>query len=164
MSHIYCVCVCVCICRSRAVDHVESSATATPASLSSESSITKDLTADKDDGGNKNAEKEENVETEASVSLLQNPARVMRAQLRLVSLTPSCRYESLKPISQGGIIILRDRRPADGDERLVESVRAHGPTSRGSDGNGGDLDDGDLPEPEPPEPFEWTEEMEKSLG
>jgi len=113
----------------------------------------------------KPSDKEAAVEAEPSTSLLQNPARVMRAQLRLVSLAPSCRYESLKPVSQGGIVVLRDRRPADGDERLVESVRAHGPTSgAGTDGAGGSSDDGDLPEPEPPEAFEWTEEMEKSLG
>ena len=114
----------------------------------------------KDDKSDKEA-----TEAEPNTCLLQNPARVMRAQLRLVSMTPFCRYESLKPISQGGIVILRDRRPTDGDERLVEAVRAHGPTSgAGANGSGGDSDDGDLPEPEPPEPFEWTDEMEKSLG
>lgn len=78
--------------------------------------------------------------------MLSNPARVMRAQLRVISLSDDCRYVPLKPISQGGIIVVRDVKP-DEQETLVEAVKAHGPTST----------DDDEPEPEAPEPFAWSE-------
>ncbi len=79
---------------------------------------------------------------------LSNPARVMRSQLRVLSL-PEGRYVSLKPVTHGGIVVVRDRRPNE-EVVLVEAVKAHGPNTGG--------DDEDLPEPEPPEPFEWTED------
>lgn len=79
---------------------------------------------------------------------LSNPARVMRAQLRVLSL-PEGRYTALKPVAHGGILMVRDRRPNE-EVELVEAVKAHGPNTAG--------EDDDLPEPEPPEPFEYTED------
>jgi len=58
----------------------------------------------------------------------------------------SHRYQTLKEISSGGIILVRDTQ-ADQPEVLVETVKAHGPVK-----------EEETQEPEPPEPFEWTED------
>uniref|UniRef100_A0A1I8HYZ4 26S proteasome non-ATPase regulatory subunit 1 n=1 Tax=Macrostomum lignano TaxID=282301 RepID=A0A1I8HYZ4_9PLAT len=87
---------------------------------------------------------------EPNFSLLSNPCRVMRAQQRLVTLEGG-RYQPVKSVTIGGIIMLRDRRP-DEKESLVPTVKAHGPTSANSK-------EDDLPEPPPPEPFQWSDDM-----
>nr|CAH8833646.1 unnamed protein product [Trichobilharzia regenti] len=87
-------------------------------------------------------------EKEPNFSLLNNPARVMRAQQRYITLPESSRYTTLKPITQGGILMVQDKRPQDA-EVLVENVLGHGPTSdrtattgsgSASDGAGGRSD------------------------
>jgi len=55
------------------------------------------------------------------------------------------RYSPLKPLTAGGIILLRDAKPED-PEDLLEAVIAGGPKPEAED-----------PEPEPPAPFEFTE-------
>ncbi|KAL3316532.1 26S proteasome non-ATPase regulatory subunit 1 [Cichlidogyrus casuarinus] len=57
---------------------------------------------------------------------LENPARVMRAQQRVLSLPDDCRYQALKPVSQGGFVVLMDRRPEQ-QEEIVEELSGHGP-------------------------------------
>ncbi|CAH8492974.1 unnamed protein product [Schistosoma rodhaini] len=73
---------------------------------------------------------------EPNFSLLNNPARVMRSQQRYVTLPESSRYVTLKPISQGGILMVQDKSPQDA-EVLVENVLGHGPTLERSGVGGG---------------------------
>jgi len=77
--------------------------------------------------------------------MLANPARVMRSQLKVLSLPEGSRYSSLKEVSAGGIIMLRDATPNEKEE-IIEPIAAGGPKME------------DEEEPEPPEPFEWTED------
>ncbi|CAH8442986.1 unnamed protein product [Heterobilharzia americana] len=84
-------------------------------------------------------------EKEPNFSLLSNPARVMRAQQRYITLPESSRYTTLKPITQGGILMVQDKRPQDA-EVLVENVlgptgeRTVGGSGAGSSGTGGSAD------------------------
>lgn len=83
-------------------------------------------------------------EPEPSFEMLNNPARVVREQLKYVSLIEGDQYVPLKDISIGGIVIVRNLKP--GEEELVESVSVLGPKVAEEN------------EPEPPEPFEWLED------
>nr|VZI33130.1 unnamed protein product [Spirometra erinaceieuropaei] len=65
---------------------------------------------------------------EPSFVLLANPARVMRAQQRVLTLPEDSRYYTIKPITQGGILLVHDRKPNE-EEVLVEEVQPHGPTT-----------------------------------
>ncbi|MEQ2290355.1 26S proteasome non-ATPase regulatory subunit 1 [Ameca splendens] len=93
----------------------------------------------------KEKEKEKKKEVEPNFQLLENPARVMPAQLKVLMMPESCRYQPFKPLHTGGIIILRDT--SEEEEELVEPVSAHGPK----------IEEEEL-EPEPPEPFEYIDE------
>ncbi|RNA28469.1 26S proteasome non-ATPase regulatory subunit 1 [Brachionus plicatilis] len=84
-------------------------------------------------------------EKEPDFEILQNPARVIKPQLRVISLKNS-RYQPLKEVSSGGFIILRDTQ-SNQPENLVELVKAGGPVK-----------EEEQSEPEPPEPFEWIED------
>merc|ERR1719436_2069142 len=78
--------------------------------------------------------------------MLQNPCRALNQQLKVISFAPEqCRYTPLKPLSTGGIILLRDGKPDD-PEDLLEAVVAGGPKA-----------ETDEAEPEPPQPFEYVE-------
>lgn len=90
------------------------------------------------------AEKPEKKEPEPTYQMLENPARVMKAQLKVLSL-PDGRYTAVKDVINGGFIMLKDSKP-DEKEEIVESVAAGGPKVEEEE------------EPEPPEPFEWTED------
>ncbi|XP_060523239.1 26S proteasome non-ATPase regulatory subunit 1 [Cylas formicarius] len=93
----------------------------------------------------KKEEKEEKKkEPEPNFEILQNPARVMRQQLKVIALNDNSQYVPSKEVSIGGIIMVRNLKP--GEEELVEPVQAFGPK--------GDEEK----EPEPPEPFEWLED------
>jgi len=85
-------------------------------------------------------------EKEPDFEMLQNPTRVIKPQLKVISLAKNCRYQPLKDVSSGGIIILRDTQ-SDQPETLVETVKAGGPVK-----------EEEQAEPEPPEPFEWIED------
>uniref|UniRef100_A0A8C3B702 26S proteasome non-ATPase regulatory subunit 1 n=1 Tax=Cairina moschata TaxID=8855 RepID=A0A8C3B702_CAIMO len=93
----------------------------------------------------KKDEKEKKKEPEPNFQLLDNPARVMPAQLKVLTMTESCRYQPFKPLSIGGIIILKDT--SEDMEELVEPVAAHGPKIEEEE-----------QEPEPPEPFEYIDD------
>ncbi|CAG9859898.1 unnamed protein product [Phyllotreta striolata] len=98
-----------------------------------------------DDKKDKKDEKEEKKkEPEPNFEILQNPARTMRQQLKVITLNDNSQYVAMKDVSIGGLIMVRNLKP--GEEELVEPVAAFGPK--------GD----DEKEPEPPEPFEWTED------
>ncbi|MEQ2259937.1 26S proteasome non-ATPase regulatory subunit 1 [Xenotaenia resolanae] len=99
----------------------------------------------KDEEKEKEKEKEKKKEVEPNFQLLENPARVMPAQLKVLMMPESCRYQPFKPLHTGGIIILRDT--SEEEEELVEPVSAHGPKIEEEE-----------QEPEPPEPFEYIDE------
>ncbi len=84
---------------------------------------------------------------EPSFEMLSNPARVMPAQLKVISLSESAaaRYAVMKDLSIGGIVLLRDSKTGEKEE-LVEPVQAGGPKVE------------EDKEPEPPEPFEYIED------
>ncbi|XP_015216748.1 26S proteasome non-ATPase regulatory subunit 1 [Lepisosteus oculatus] len=90
-------------------------------------------------------EKEKKKEPEPSFQLLENPARVMPAQLKVLTMPETCRYQPFKPLHTGGIIIMKDT--SEEDEELVEPVAAHGPKIEEEE-----------QEPEAPEPFEYIDE------
>jgi len=90
-------------------------------------------------------EEKKKKEPEPLFQMLGNPARVMRSQLKVISLPEGCRYTALKDVSAGGIIMLKDSTPNESEE-IIESVAAGGPKVE------------DEEEPEPPEPFEYTED------
>ncbi|KAH0504995.1 26S proteasome non-ATPase regulatory subunit 1 [Microtus ochrogaster] len=97
------------------------------------------------DEAEKKEEKEKKKEPEPNFQLLDNPARVMPAQLKVLTMTETCRYQPFKPLSIGGIIILKDT--SEDIEELVEPVAAHGPKIEEEE-----------QEPEPPEPFEYIDD------
>ncbi|CDQ82696.1 unnamed protein product [Oncorhynchus mykiss] len=76
---------------------------------------------------------------------MENPARVMPAQLKVLNMPETCRYQPFKPLHTGGIIIMKDT--SEEDEELVESVSAHGPKIEEEE-----------QEPEAPESFEYIDE------
>uniref|UniRef100_A0A4W3I0X4 26S proteasome non-ATPase regulatory subunit 1 n=1 Tax=Callorhinchus milii TaxID=7868 RepID=A0A4W3I0X4_CALMI len=103
--------------------------------------VPKEREKEKDD----EKEKEKKKEPEPNFQLLENPARVMPAQLKVLTMPEGCRYLPFKQLSIGGIIILKDT--SEDTEELVEPVVAHGPKIEEEE-----------EEPEPPEPFEYIDE------
>ncbi|CAL1544748.1 unnamed protein product [Lymnaea stagnalis] len=87
----------------------------------------------------------EKKEPEPNFEILSNPARTMKAQLKVLTLETS-RYTPVKDLSHGGIIMLKNSKPEE-QEDIVETVQAGGPKAEEEE-----------EEPEPPEPFEWTED------
>ncbi|XP_058443790.1 26S proteasome non-ATPase regulatory subunit 1 [Malaya genurostris] len=83
-------------------------------------------------------------EPEPSFEILHNPARVMRQQLKVVSIAEGTSYVPLKDVTIGGIVMMQHN--ATGEQLLVERVTAYGPKND------------DLKEPEAPEPFEYIED------
>lgn len=90
-------------------------------------------------------ERDEKVAEEPSFELLTNPARVLRQQLKVITMPEQSRYKPMKDVQIGGIIIMNDTKP-DEPEVLIEPVTAH--CSKVEEEK----------EPEPPEPFEFRDE------
>uniref|UniRef100_A0A2P2I0U6 26S proteasome non-ATPase regulatory subunit 1 n=1 Tax=Hirondellea gigas TaxID=1518452 RepID=A0A2P2I0U6_9CRUS len=107
---------------------------------SKESSKDKDSSTSKKEG-----EEKEKKKDEPSFDNLNNPARVMKQQLRVIRMPESARYMPVKDLTIGGIILMRDSTP-DTSQELVQPVPAMGPKTEEEN------------EPEPPEPFEYVEE------
>ncbi|CAG0904194.1 unnamed protein product [Cyprideis torosa] len=101
----------------------------------------KPASAGKDSGPVKEAK-----EKEPSEELVENPARILKQQLKVISLEDSSRYRPLKPISLGGIIVVQDGKP-DQPQDFLEPVVARGPQVEPQG-----------EEPPPPEPFEFNED------
>merc|ERR1712130_599064 len=91
---------------------------------------------------------EKKKEAEPLFEMLANPARVMKAQLKVITLEDA-RYRPMKDLSIGGIVMLNRTDKGDKDEEIVEPMEVN-KASTGSE------EEGD--EPAPPEPFEWKEE------
>merc|ERR1712126_14000 len=89
-------------------------------------------------------------EPEPNFELLSNPARVMKAQLRVVSLEEGSKYRPMKDISIGGVIMLdRAELAADEKEEIVEPILVN---------KAGASKEDEEEEPAPPEPFQYTED------
>jgi len=90
-------------------------------------------------------EKETKVvaEPEPSFQMLKNPARVMKQQLKQMSLPEDSRYSPLKNLAVGGVILVRDKR-SDQPQEHVQLEKAGGVHAGEEE-----------PEPEPPQPFEF---------
>ncbi|XP_050414052.1 26S proteasome non-ATPase regulatory subunit 1 isoform X2 [Patella vulgata] len=128
-----------------------------PEEVKKEDSKKKDSDVKKEDGkkkdgdgkkdGEKDVEKEveKKKEPEPSFEMLSNPARTMKAQLKVLSMADESRYRPVKEVVNGGIIMLKNSKPEE-EEEIVETVIAGGPKIEEEE------------EPEPPEPFEYTED------
>lgn len=88
----------------------------------------------------------ERKEPEPNFEILQNPARVMRQQLKVISIVDGQSYIPLKDVSIGGIIVTHRTGKKEDNEDLVEPIAACGPK--------GD----EAKEPEAPESFEYIED------
>ncbi|XP_012215549.1 26S proteasome non-ATPase regulatory subunit 1 isoform X2 [Linepithema humile] len=90
-------------------------------------------------------DEKEKKEPEASFEILQNPARVLRQQLKVIQPIEGGHYVPVKDIQIGGIVMVKHMQ-TDTEEELVEPVAAFGPKPE------------EEKEAEPPEPFEYTED------
>merc|ERR1711970_553360 len=107
---------------------------------------------EKKDDEKKDEEKveEDKKEPEPLFEMLSNPARVMKAQLKVVNLEDG-KYKCMKDISIGGIVMLdRAEMGAEEEEQIVEPMEVNKGASSSSEEEG--------EEPSPPEPFQWTED------
>ncbi|VDM61464.1 unnamed protein product [Angiostrongylus costaricensis] len=59
-------------------------------------------------------------DNEAATHMIENPARVVRLQLKTLSVVENSRYKPVKPITYGGIIMLLDRTPDEKAELVVQ--------------------------------------------
>lgn len=78
----------------------------------------------KDDAEKSEKEKEkekDKKEPEPTFEILQNPARVLRAQLKVIQLVEGSQYAPVKDVQIGGIVMVKHIKP-DSEEELVEPV------------------------------------------
>lgn len=75
------------------------------------------------DEAEKKEEKEKKKEPEPNFQLLDNPARVMPAQLKVLTMPETCRYQPFKPFSIGGIIILKDTSEDIEEQPMAQKSR-----------------------------------------
>merc|ERR1712012_593067 len=98
----------------------------------------------------KKEEEKKADEPEPNFELLSNPARVMKAQLKVVSLEEGSKYRPMKDLSIGGVIMLdRAELGADEKEEIVEPILVN---------KAGASKEDEEEEPAPPEPFQYTED------
>merc|ERR1712223_1127646 len=67
-------------------------------------------------------EKKEEKKEEPNFEILQNPCRVVRPQLNVVSLEEPNKYKSTKDLNLGGIIMVKRSDGGDESEAIVEPV------------------------------------------
>jgi 26S proteasome regulatory subunit N2 len=87
----------------------------------------------------------ERKEPEPNFEILQNPPRVLRQQLKVISVAEGAPYQPIKDVTIGGIIMMQ--YTSQNEQVLVEPVAAYGPKSTD-----------DAKEPDAPEPFEYVED------
>lgn len=68
----------------------------------------------------KDDKEEKKKEPEPNFEILQNPARVLRQQLKVIALNENSQYVPMKDVTIGGIVMVRNLKP--GEEELVEPV------------------------------------------
>merc|ERR1719259_1588470 len=109
----------------------------------------KEGAGEKKEDTKKDEEKKEEKKPDPTFDVLNNPARVMKPQLQVISLEQPAKYKPVKDISIGGIIMMKkidgEGAAADEEEEIVKPVEIKREL--------GDVEE----EPEPPEPFEYTE-------
>lgn len=101
------------------------------------SESTKDAKAEED------KKEEVKKEVEPNFEMLSNPARVMKPQLKVMTLAKGCRYIGMKEVGVGGVVVVKNLKPGE-DEVIVEVLPAGGVATKEV-------------EPSPPEPFEYDE-------
>jgi len=94
----------------------------------------------------KAVEAEEKKEPEPTEEILNNPCRVLKAQMQHISFPKeidgqAARYTPLLESRRAGFLLLRDSRPEEPEDLFLED----------------DKGQEDEKEPDPPEPFEWTD-------
>merc|ERR1712203_168894 len=77
---------------------------------------------------------EKKKEPEPNFEMLSNPARVMKAQLKVISLEDA-RYRPMKDLSIGGIVMLNRTDKGDKEEEIVEPMEVN-KASTGSEEEG----------------------------
>ena len=92
----------------------------------------------------KEEKKEEKKVEEPTFEILQNPCRVVRPQLNVISMEEPKKFKAIKDSSIGGIIMVKRVDGETGGD-IVEPVTIKKTLVESED------------EPEPPEPFEYTE-------
>ncbi|KAJ1373020.1 hypothetical protein KIN20_035346 [Parelaphostrongylus tenuis] len=70
----------------------------------------------------KEEEKKPVPDNEPPTHTIENPARVVRLQLKTLSVMENSRYKPVKPITYGGIIMLLDMTPDQKAELVVQAV------------------------------------------
>ena len=100
---------------------------------------------EKMDTEEKKDEKKEEKKEEPTFEILQNPCRVVRPQLNVISMEEPSKFKAIKDSSIGGIIMVKRVDGGDENEAIVEPVTIKKALVESED------------EPEPPEPFEYTE-------
>lgn len=108
----------------------------------------KEKEKDKDkpeDAATATAAPKERKEPEPTFEILHNPPRVLRQQLKVVSVADGSLYQPIKDVTIGGIIMMK--YGSQTEQVLVEPVAAYGPKSND-----------DVKEPDAPEPFEYVED------
>lgn len=99
----------------------------------------------KEEKDEKKKKEDDKKEPEPNFEILNNPARAMKQQLKVLSIVEGSPYVPLKDVSIGGIVMVRHVKEGT-QEELVEPVAAFGPKSE------------DEKEPDPPEPFEYSDD------
>lgn len=100
---------------------------------------TKDGSKDKADDKEKEKDKEDKAD-EPNFELLSNPSRVLRQQLKYVTIPDGSKHQAMKDVQIGGIILVKHLK-SDEPEEIIEPVTAH--CSKVAEEK----------EPEPPAPF-----------
>ncbi|KOO53804.1 psmd1 [Chrysochromulina tobinii] len=89
-------------------------------------------------------EGEEDPMPKLEYEVLENPARVLRAQERLITALPGSRYVPISAGRKAGIVLLKDTTPSEAEDLLTATTLQ--PAGGGA---------ADEEEPEPPAPFEF---------
>lgn len=98
-----------------------------------------------EDAATATAAPKERKEPEPTFEILHNPPRVLRQQLKVISVSDGSLYQPIKDVTIGGIIMMK--YSSQSEQVLVEPVAAYGPKSND-----------DAKEPDAPEPFEYVED------
>lgn len=111
-----------------------------------ETKKTKDEKEKTEDGSAAPATPKERKEPEPNFEMLSNPPRVLRQQLKVISIAEGTPYQAVKDVTIGGIIMMK--YTSENEQVLVEPVAACGPKNNNDDAK----------EPDAPEPFEYVED------
>lgn len=99
------------------------------------------------EGASKDGKEKDKKKEEATFEMLSNPTRVMKPQLKVISLEKEsqAKYKPMKDLSIGGIVMMKNLTDEVGEIVAPVAIKKIA---------AGDTED----EPEPPEPFEYTED------